>query len=253
MSEDVLAVSDLAVGYRGGIDILQGIDMTVPAGGITAVIGPNGAGKSTFLKTIFGLLPPRRGSIAYHGRDISRWSSHDRKADGLAYLPQHNSTFPHLTIEENLRLGAWLLRRDRAVVRDRLAYVYELFPALASRRRERATTLSGGQLRMLSVAKEIVVPARLLLVDEPSVGMAPNVATVLYEQLGKLAESGVTILLVDQNLIEAVQMAGLVYLITDGRVTRTGTGAWFEANIASVIADMLHAGPVAGGAGAGRK
>jgi branched-chain amino acid transport system ATP-binding protein len=239
----MLAVHDLTVGYRDGIDILQGLDLIVPSGGITAVIGSNGAGKSTFLKTVFGLLPPRRGELVFAGQSIGRWSSHQRKVAGMAYLPQHHSTFPHLSIEDNLRLGAWALRGDRGQVRARLAYVYELFPALAERRNRSATTLSGGQLRMLAVAKEIIVPAKLLLVDEPSVGMAPNIATALYDQLRLLAEGGVTILLVDQNLVEAVRLAGLVYLIGDGRVVRSGTGAWFESNLETVIAEMLHGEP----------
>ena len=239
----MLTVRDLTVGYRVGIDILQGLDLVVPSGGITAVIGPNGAGKSTFLKTVFGLLPPRTGTLELAGDRIDGWSSHQRKVAGMAYLPQHHSTFPHLSIEDNLRLGAWVLRGDRAQVRARLAYVYDVFPALAERRNRAATTLSGGQLRMLAVAKEIIVPAQLLLVDEPSVGMAPNVATALYDQLRLLAETGVTILLVDQNLVEAVRLAGLVYLIGDGRVVRSGTGDWFQANLETVIAQMLHGEP----------
>ena len=243
MTTELLAVHNLTVGYRDGIDILQGLDLVVPGGGITAVIGPNGAGKSTFLKTVFGLLPPRAGEVRFAGQQIGRWSSDQRKEAGMAYLPQHHSTFPHLSIDDNLRLGAWTLRGDRAQVRARLAYVYELFPALAERRHRPATTLSGGQLRMLAVAKEIIVPAKLLLVDEPSVGMAPNIATALYDQLRLLADGGVTILLVDQNLVEAVRLAGLVHLIGDGRVVRSATGAWFESNLEAVIAEMLHADP----------
>jgi ABC-type branched-subunit amino acid transport system ATPase component len=236
----LLSTRDLAVGYREGIDILRDLTVDVPSLGITAVIGPNGAGKSTLLKTLFGLLEPRRGTVTFDGGDLAGRTSDQRKAAGLAYLPQHHSTFPHLTIEENLRLGAWVLRRDAAAVRERLDYVYRLFPLLAERRRARATTLSGGQLRQLAVAKEIIVPARLLLVDEPSVGMAPNVAATLYEQLVGLSESGVAILLVDQNLIEAVRLANLVYLVRDGRVARTGSGSWFAANLESVVAEMLN-------------
>lgn len=236
----LLSTRKLAVGYREGIDILRDLSVDVPSTGITAVIGPNGAGKSTLLKTLFGLLEPRRGTVVFDGVDLTADSSDKRKAAGLAYLPQHHSTFPHLTIEENLRLGAWVLRRDAAAVRDRLEYVYGLFPVLAERRRARATTLSGGQLRQLAVAKEIIVPARLLLVDEPSVGMAPNIAATLYEQLLGLSQSGVAILLVDQNLIEAVRLASLVYLVRDGRVARTGSGTWFAENLEAVVAEMLN-------------
>lgn len=239
----MLEARDLAVGYREGIDILQGISLEAAPGAITAIIGPNGAGKSTLLRCLFGLLPPRRGDVLLEGRSIDDWSTDRRKAAGIAYLPQHNSTFPHLTIEENLKLGGWLLRDDRAKLRERIEYVYGLFPILAERRRARATDLSGGQLRMLSVAKELVTPPRLLLVDEPSVGMAPIVASELYDLLVRLPGWGITVLLVDQNITDAIRIAERVYLIGEGRVQRTESGAWFQDHLEEVIREMLQ-GPV---------
>ena len=239
----MLEARELAVGYREGIDILQGISLEAAPGAITAIIGPNGAGKSTLLRCLFGLLPPRRGDVLLEGRSIADWSPDRRKAAGIAYLPQHNSTFPHLTIEENLKLGGWLLRGDRAKLRERMEYVYGLFPILAERRRARATDLSGGQLRMLSVAKEIVTPPRLLLVDEPSVGMAPIVASELYDLLVRLPGWGITVLLVDQNITDAIRIAERVYLIGEGRVQRTASGAWFQDHLEEVIREMLQ-GPV---------
>jgi ABC-type branched-subunit amino acid transport system ATPase component len=235
----MLETRELAVGYREGIDILQGVSLRVAAGAITAIIGPNGAGKSTLLRCLFGLLVPRAGEVVLDGRSIVDWPPDRRKAAGIAYLPQHNSTFPQLTIEENLKLGGWLLRGSRPKLRERMDYVYELFPVLAERRRTRATNLSGGQLRMLSVAKEIVVPPRLLLVDEPSVGMAPKVAGELYDFLARLPATGITVLLVDQNITDAVRVAERVYLLGEGRVQREGPGDWFQEHLDEVIREML--------------
>src|ERR671930_1448717 len=172
----MLEARELYVGYQAGIDILRGFSLSVAPGAITSIVGPNGAGKSTLLKCLFGLLPARAGQIRFDGEPIADWPPERRKAAGIAYLPQHHSTFPQLTVEENLKLGGWLLRSDGRRLRARIDELYQLFSVLGDRRRTRATNLSGGQLRMLAVAKELVVPPKLLLVDEPSVGMAPNVA-----------------------------------------------------------------------------
>lgn len=249
---DVLKVRDLAVGYREGIDILRGVNLSVTQGTITSVIGPNGAGKSTLLKCLFGLLPARAGDVVFDGQSIAAETPDRRKAGGIAYLPQHNSTFPQLTVEENLKLGGWLLRKDRAAFESRLQEIYAMFPALAERRRMKATNLSGGQLRMLSVAKEIVVRPRLLMVDEPSVGMAPKVAAELYELLVQMPGWGVTILLVDQNIDEAVRISERVYMIGEGHVQREDTGAWFASHIEDVIREMLQGLPEPAGNGIGR-
>jgi ABC-type branched-subunit amino acid transport system ATPase component len=239
----MLEARDLAVGYREGIDILRGISLSVVPDAITSIIGPNGAGKSTLLRCLFGLLPARRGRVLFEEQAIDEWPPDRRKAAGIAYLPQHNSTFPQLTVEENLKLGGWLLRKDRVKLDERIEYVYQLFPILGERRRVRATNLSGGQLRMLSVAKELVTPPRLLLVDEPSVGMAPKVAAEVYELLVQLPGWGITTLLVDQNITDAVRIAERVYLIAEGRVLREGSGVWFHTHIEDVIREMLQGLP----------
>src|SRR5919202_2633549 len=236
----MLEVRDLAVGYQAGVDILQGIHLRVEPGAITSVVGPNGAGKSTLLKCLFGLLAGRAGNIRLEGEHIGHWPPERRKAAGMAYLPQHHSTFPQLTVEENLKLGGWLLRSDRKRLQARIQELYRLFPALGDRRRTRATNLSGGQLRMLALAKEIVVPPRLLLVDEPSVGMAPNVAAEMYTFLARLPTAGTGVLLVDQNLADAVRLAERVYLVGEGRVQREGSGAWFAEHLDQVIREMLR-------------
>jgi branched-chain amino acid transport system ATP-binding protein len=239
----MLEARDLAVGYREGIDILRGISLSVVPDAITSIIGPNGAGKSTLLRCLFGLLPARSGRVLFEEQPIDEWPPDRRKAAGIAYLPQHNSTFPQLTVEENLKLGGWLLRKDRVKLDERIEYVYQLFPILGERRRVRATNLSGGQLRMLSVAKELVTPPRLLLVDEPSVGMAPKVAAEVYELLVQLPGWGITTLLVDQNITDAVRIAERVYLIAEGRVLREGSGVWFHSHIEDVIREMLQGLP----------
>ncbi|MDB5875482.1 MAG: transporter ATP-binding protein [Ramlibacter sp.] len=234
-----LTLKEVAVGYVPGIDILRSIDLESEPGRITAIIGPNGAGKSTLLRCIFGLLKQRVGEVTFGDTSITGLSSHERKLAGIAYVPQHHSTCPHLTVEENLRLGGWLIRKDRVSLAARMDSLYETFPVLAARRKVQATQLSGGQLRTLAVAKEMVVPPRLLLIDEPSVGMAPKVAAELYEMLSRIPSWGATVLLVDQNITDAVAISDRVYLIGEGRVQREGTGKWFSENIDSVVKEML--------------
>lgn len=236
----VLSVTGLRAGYLPEVDILRGIDLEAVPRAVTTVVGPNGAGKSTLLKAVFGLVPVRAGAVRLDGQDITRWPPHRCKLAGLAYVPQAASTFPQLTVEENLRLGGWLLRSQPAELRRRLEWVYETFPVLADLRRARATLLSGGQLRMLAVAKELVVPPRVLLVDEPTAGLAPKVAAEVYELLSRLTELGITILLVDQNVIESVKIACRCYLIAEGRVVRSESGRWFLQNLPQVIREMLQ-------------
>ena len=236
----LLETRDLVAGYREGVDILQGVSLRVEQGAVTSIIGANGSGKSTLLRCVFGLLPARIGEIRFEDTGVNDWSTEQRKRAGIAYLPQHHSTFPQLTVHENLVLGGCLLRRDRPRLRARIDALYALFPALAARRSTRATLLSGGQLRMLALAKEMVVPPKLILVDEPSVGMAPNVAAELYAFLEGLPAQGITVLLVDQNIVDAVRLAQRVYVLGEGRVQREGSGAWFTEHLDQVVAEMLR-------------
>jgi ABC-type branched-subunit amino acid transport system ATPase component len=236
----MLEVEGLTVGYQPGVDILRGVDLRVEPGAITSIVGPNGAGKSTLLKCLFGLLPARSGQVRFEGESIGHWPPERRKAAGIGYLPQDHSTFPQLTVEENLKLGGWLLRSDRQRLRARVDELYQQFPVLGDRRRTRATNLSGGQLRMLALAKELVVPLRVLLVDEPSVGMAPKVAAEMYAFLAALPASGMAVLLVDQNIADAVALAQRVYLVGDGAIQREGSGAWFSQHLEQVIREMLR-------------
>jgi ABC-type branched-subunit amino acid transport system ATPase component len=218
----LLQIDDLHAGYVSGVDILQGISLKVERGSVTIVIGPNGAGKSTLLRTIFGLLKPNRGSLTFAGQEIGSREPTAIKALGIGYVPQEINVFPLLTVEENLRMGGWILRRDRAAFARALERVLDTFPVLAQRRHEPAGALSGGQGRMLSVAREMMTAPTLMLVDEPTAGLAPALVAQVYELLRAARQAGSTILLVDQNVEDALHRADDVYLIDLGRVRAQG-------------------------------
>ena len=239
----MLRVEHITAGYHPGIDILRDVTIGAAAGRITAVIGPNGAGKSTLLKVIFGLVAPREGRVLFGERELGRLSAHERKREGIGYVPQGPSTFPQMTVEENLLIGGWTIRGDRAALRERLARIYELFPVLAGLRRARATILSGGQLRMLSIAKELVATPALLLVDEPTAGLAPRVADDVYDLLVRSRALGIAVLLVDQNIAEAVAIADDVSLLVMGRVEREGPRDAFARDLRSIIQETLVGTP----------
>jgi ABC-type branched-subunit amino acid transport system ATPase component len=235
----MLWVDRIVAGYHPGIDILDGLTVRASAGQITAVIGPNGAGKSTLLRVVFGLLRPRAGRVVFDGREMGGLSPFERKRLGVGYVPQGASTFPQMTVEENLLVGAWTIRCDKTALRGQLKHVYDLFPALARLRRARATVLSGGQLRMLSVAKELVAQPSLLLVDEPTAGLAPRPADDVYDLLTRSRDLGITVLLVDQNISRAVAVAGSVYLVAMGRVQRQGPRGDFARDLPAIIRETL--------------
>ena len=235
----LLELERVAAGYVEGIDVLDDVSLRVEAGTITGVIGPNGAGKSTLLKTIFGFLHPHRGRIVFDGGDIGARAPHTLKRMGLSYVPQGANIFPQLTVHENLELGGWVFRRDRARITALLERAYDAFPRLRARRRARATALSGGEGRMLSVAKELVTGPRLMLVDEPSAGLAPVLSNQLYERLLAARAHGVTILLVDQNIAKCVEVSDYLYLLEVGRVRREGPREVFADNLRDLIRDAL--------------
>jgi len=235
----LLEVDGIVAGYVEGIDILDDLRLRVEPGTITGVIGPNGAGKSTLLKTIFGFLHPRRGRIVFDGRDIGAAAPHTLKRLGLSYVPQGTNVFPQLTVQENLELGAWVFRREPGRVSELVERAYDAFPRLRERRRLRATGLSGGEAKMLSVAKELVTGPKLLLVDEPSAGLAPVLAHQLYQQLLGARAQGVTILLVDQNISKCVEVSDHLYLLEMGRVRHEGPRAVFADHLRDLIRDAL--------------
>jgi len=218
-----LTVTDVVSGYSPGIDVVRGASLRAQAGRISVVIGPNGAGKSTLLKTIFGFLEVRSGSVELEGIDLAPMPPHRRKRLGVGYIPQEINIFPSLSVEENLKMGAWTLRQDRSAVTARLADMYELFPVLAGKKRARASSLSGGQARMLSVARELMNKPALMLVDEPTAGLAPAVVPQVYAILRQAQQlTNAAVVLVDQNIEGALGVADDVYLLDLGRVRAHG-------------------------------
>ena len=235
----LLELDGVVAGYVEGIDILDGVSLSVEAGSVTGIIGPNGAGKSTLLKTVFGFLPPRRGRITFQGHAIQDLPPHAIKRLGVSYVAQGTNVFPQLTVSENLQLGAWVFRRQRTRVADMLERAFTAFPRLQAKRRMRATGLSGGEAKMLSVAKELVTEPTLLLVDEPSAGLAPRITEQVYTRLLEARDRGVTILLVDQNIGKAVEICDYLYMLDMGQVRREGPRAAFADHIRDLIRDSL--------------
>ena len=235
----MLSIEKITSGYVEEIDILNDVSLEVKKGAITGIIGPNGAGKSTLLRTIFGFLHPSKGKILFEGNEIQKYSPYELKQMGISYMLQEYSTFPQLSVKDNLLLGAWIFRRDRDLIKQRLEEVYEFFPMLAERGAEKATYLSGGFLQMLSIGKEIITKPKLLLIDEPSAGLAPKIVKEIYNLLLRIAESGTTILLVDQNIMKALEVSDFMYLLEMGQIKKEGPKEDFEADIRAIIRDSL--------------
>jgi ABC-type branched-subunit amino acid transport system ATPase component len=216
----LLEVHDLAAGY-GDSDILRGLSLRVDAGELVAVIGPNGAGKSTLLKTLAGLVRPRAGRIALGGADLTGAGTGRIVASGLCYVPQEANVFPSLSVWENLTIGAWTAA---APMGERARAVVELFPVLATRRRARAGTLSGGERQMLAIAMALMVEPRLLLLDEPSAGLAPALQRLVFDRIREINARGLGILLVEQNARESLALCHRGYVLAMGRVRAEGPG-----------------------------
>jgi ABC-type branched-subunit amino acid transport system ATPase component len=240
-AEWLLEVDELCAAYQPGVDILQGLSLAVTSGSLTLVIGPNGAGKSTLLRAIFGFLPPHRGEVRFRGQRIEGIEPYAVKALGVSYVPQEINTFPNLSVEENLRMGGWIFRRDKRYLATQIDKIYGIFPILAERRRSRAGDLSGGQGRMLSVAREMMTDPALMLVDEPTAGLAPNLVDQVYELLETARHSiGATILLVDQNIEDAIKHADYVYMVNLGRIKAEGPPSEFgETRVRALIQECL--------------
>jgi ABC-type branched-subunit amino acid transport system ATPase component len=236
-----LSVQGVTSGYVKGIDIVNDLSLEVEGDSITGIIGPNGAGKSTLLKTIFGFLHPSHGKIVFNRREIQASSPFKLKQLGISYVPQEINTFPRLTVEENLMLGAWTFKRHRTLVKERLEEIYDFFPILGAKRGTKATFLSGGELQMLAIGKEVMTTPELLLVDEPSAGLAPKLVAEIYAFLERVREQGVTIFLVDQNITKAVEVSDYMYLLEMGKIRKRGPKEDFRENIRDIIKDSLIA------------
>ena len=223
----MLRIEGVVTSY-GHIEAVRGVDLAVPAGGVVALIGPNGAGKSTLLNTVSGLLRPRAGRISFEGRDITGWSAARIARAGLLQVPEGRQVLGPLSVEDNLLLGG--LAAAGRTAPPKLEEIFALFPVLAERRRQTAGSLSGGQQQMLAIGRALMGRPRLLVLDEPSLGLAPIIVAHVFQVLRRLNADGLTILLVEQNARLALDIGDGAYVLEQGRIVRHGAGADLAAD-----------------------
>ncbi len=219
-----------ATGMRGGYgkaDILNGCDLSVDRGEIAVIVGPNGAGKSTAMKAVFGMLDLREGTVTLDGHDIAGLTPQDRVRRGMGFVPQTANVFPTMTVEENLEMGAYI-RDDN--FRATMEQVYHLFPAVADKRRQNAGELSGGQRQQVAVGRALMTQPKLLMLDEPTAGVSPIVMDELFDRIIEIARTGISILMVEQNARQALEIADIGYVLVQGTNRYTGTGAELMAD-----------------------
>lgn len=214
----MLDIRDLYVGYYKDLHILQGVSVRAEAGKITTILGANGVGKSTLLKAVYGFLRPASGDVLLGGQNLVGVPTHKRIDMGISYIPQQPSVFPYMTVEENLELGAWTFRDDKARIDRKLAENYERFAQLKERRKSKAGELSGGMQRMVEVGRTLMTDPKVILVDEPTAGLAKLLSQEVYQMLVDLRDNeGITIVLVDQEIRQALKIADYVYVLELGR------------------------------------
>lgn len=235
-----LEADNLTVSYYGDIYILIDVSIRAGEGSLTCIIGPNGAGKSTLLKTLFGYLTPKTGCVQLDDRDITKLSPYERVGAGLAYIAQEHAVFPSMTVEENLELGAWTFRQQRSAVRAALEHIYDEYPILRERRSVQAGSLSGGEQRMLEIGRALMPDPRVLLVDEPTAGLAPLIAGDVYAEIEKLRDQGKTLVLVDQNVREAVSRSDYIYVLELGKVKSEGPADDMDRNLREIVASWVQ-------------
>ncbi len=216
----LLTTESVVAGYLPEVDILSGVSIKVAEGEIVTIVGPNGAGKSTLIKTIFGLLGPRSGRVVFRGEDISGLSPHNICRRGLSYVPQVDNVFPTLTVSENLEMGSL----DTATTAGQMERMYELFPRLGERQTQQAGTMSGGERQMVAMARALMPDPQLMLLDEPSAGLAPAFVDAIFEQIAQIGAAGVTIVMVEQNARRALAMSDRGYVLDLGQDRFEGPG-----------------------------
>jgi neutral amino acid transport system ATP-binding protein len=216
----LLTVDGVIAGYNTEVDILNGVSIHVDEGEIVTVVGPNGAGKSTLIKTIFGLLHPRSGRITLRDTEIGGYKPHDITRLGMSYVPQVDNVFPTLTVEENLEMGVL----NASTKRDQIARMYELFPRLGERTGQQAGTMSGGERQMVAMARALMPDPQVLLLDEPSAGLAPAFVEAIFEKTAEITKAGVTIVMVEQNARRALAMSSRGYVLDLGKDRFEGPG-----------------------------
>ena len=219
----MLTIEELSVGY-GDVVVLRDVSLHVEEGEVVALIGANGAGKTTTLKTVSGLLRRRSGNILFQGRPIHGWPSHRIVGAGLVQVPEGRKLFPNLTVLENLEMGSFIRRakRQRAQTLDQM---FELFPRLAERRTQYAGTLSGGEQQMLAVGRALMALPKLLMLDEPSLGLAPLIVADIFQVVKEISQNGTTVLIVEQNAVQTLKMADRGYVLENGHIVLSGAGS----------------------------
>ncbi len=218
---EALRIENLFTAYDRA-DVLEDVSLAVEKGSITCLLGSNGSGKTTLIRSILGLTPPRRGKILFGGRDLAHLPTHRIVAEGIACIPEGRKVFPRLTVLENLRLGAYL-EEDARVIGERLERVYEVFPLLKERKAQLAGTMSGGEQAMLSIGRGMMRAPKLLLIDEPSLGLSPRFVQENFAVIRRIAEQGVTVFLVEQNVHQTLAIAHRGYVLSKGRVVAQGS------------------------------
>ncbi|MCC6609484.1 MAG: ABC transporter ATP-binding protein [Burkholderiales bacterium] len=234
-----LRVTDMVAGYTAGRPVLRGVSLSAASGRITVVLGPNGAGKSTLLRVVAGFLAPTSGTVHLDDADISGLPPQAHLAHGVGLLPQGRSIFPELSVSENIELGGWTLRADRKRLREAVDRMFVRYPELRALRDRPAGNLSGGQQRIVEIARLMVSNPRVLLIDEPSAGLSPAVATRVYEELVGLTAEGRTLLLVDQDVRAAVRIAHHVYVLSSGKNDADGDPSAFESDLGKLVRGWL--------------
>ena len=245
MTAAILKVEDLQAGYEAGAPIVRGVSLEVQAGEIVAVLGPNGAGKSTLIKAIAGLVPKFAGSVSLEGRDITTAKAHRLARDGLGFVPQTDNVFTLMSIADNLRLAVDVLEKSERP--RQIEAIYALFPDLARQRQLAAGRLSGGQRQMLAVARALIAKPRILMLDEASAGLSPKLVGQVFAKLAEIRRTGITILMVEQNVKAALALADRVLILAEGKTAHQGTAAAIAGD-PTIGRLYLGARPLAGAA-----
>jgi len=228
MSDGLLVMEAVHAGY-GEFQALFGVTLEVPEGAVISLIGANGAGKTTTLRVISGLLRAKSGTVRFRGQDISRVRPYEMVERGISHVPEGRQLFPHMSVEENLTLGAYV-PRCRPKIKQLMAELFELFPKLAERRKQLAGTLSGGEQQMVAIARGLMAQPTLLLLDEPSLGLAPKVVEEVFEKIRQVARTGVTVLIVEQNVVDGLSISDAGYVVENGAVVLKGSSKELLAN-----------------------